>query len=115
MPKSQPPKAALKRRRSAVVGALLSGLGRIAAELHSYGRDEPSKPWPDILPTLPLHRLSDSIALPASQVHVDSLFILETVFTPVILGKPRRGSTFFSKTFATLSQPILFCTGELLS
>ena len=115
MPKSQPSKAALKRRRSAVMGALLSGLGRIAAELHSYGRDDPSKPWPDILPTLPLHPLSDSIALPASQVHVDSLFIHEAVLMPVILGKQRRGSTFFRKMSATLSQPILFCTSELFS
>ena len=116
MPKSQPQKAALKRRRSTAVGILLSGLGRIAAELHSYGRtllDEPSKPWPDVFPTLLPHHLSDSIVLPASQVHVDCLFILEIVFTQVILGKQRRGSTSFSKTFATVSQPILFCTGEL--
>lgn len=62
---------------------LLSGLGRIAANLNCYGtlRDEPLKPMlkllqmPDVLPTLQLH-----------QVRVYSFFILETVF--MILGKP---------------------------
>ena len=108
------------------MGILLSGLGRIAADLHSYGTlpDEPLKPWlkllqmPDVLPTLPLHRVSNSVAPPASQVHVNCSFILETIFTPVILGKQMqgrgpRGSTSCSKTLATLSQPI-FCRGELL-
>jgi len=61
------------------VGILLSGLGRIAADLHSYGTlsDEPLKSlrMPDVLPTLPLHRVSDSIAPPACQVHVICLFI----------------------------------------
>lgn len=62
MHKSQVQKTTLKRRRLAAVGILLSGLERIAADLHSYGTlpDEPSKP---------LHCLSDSVALPA-RVHV---------------------------------------------
>ena len=89
MPKSQPRKTALKGRRAAAVDILLSGLGRIAAVLHSYERtllDEPS-----VLSTLPLHHLSDFVALPASQVHVDFLFILETIFMPLILGKQKKG------------------------
>jgi hypothetical protein len=60
------------------VGILLSGLGRIAADLHSYGTlpDETLKPWlkfrmPDVFPTLPTYRVSDSIAPPYSQVHLD--------------------------------------------
>lgn len=65
------------------MGILLSGLGRIAADLHSYGTlsDEPLKPWlkslrmPDVLPTLPLDRVSDSVAPPASQVHFICLFV----------------------------------------
>jgi hypothetical protein len=126
MPKSQPQKKTQKRRRSAM-GILLSGLGQIAADLHSYGTlpDEPLKPWlkllqtPDILPTLPLHCVSDSVAPPASQVHIDCSFILETIFTPVILGKQMqgrgpRGSSSYSKTLAALSQqPIFFCTSEI--
>jgi hypothetical protein len=56
------------------VGILLSGLERIAAALHSFGTlpHEPLEPWllrmPDVLPTLPLHCVSDSVAPPASQV-----------------------------------------------
>ena len=66
MPRSQPQKTTLKRRRSAAVSVLLAGLGQIAADLHSYGTlpDKPSKPWPDVSLTLPVHH-------PASQVHVN--------------------------------------------
>jgi hypothetical protein len=73
MLKSQPQKTTLRRRGSAV-GILLSGLEGIAAALHSFGTlpHEPLKPWllrmPDVLPTLPLHCVSDSVAPPASQV-----------------------------------------------
>ena len=113
-------KTTLKRRRSAV-GILLSGLGRIAADLHSYGTlpDEPLKllRMPDTLPTSPFYRVSDSVVPPASQVQVNCSFILEIIFTPMILGKQMqgrgpRGSTSCSKTLATLSQPI-FCTSEI--
>lgn len=46
------------------------------------------------------------------------LFILEIIFTPVVLGKQMRGrgprgSTSCGKTLATFSQPV-FCTGEIL-
>jgi hypothetical protein len=61
------------------VGVLLSGLGRIAADLHSYGTlsDEPLKSlrMPDVFQVLPLHRVSDSVAPPASQVQVICLFV----------------------------------------
>lgn len=96
MLKSQPQKTMLKKRRRSAVGILLSGLERIARDLHSYGTlpCEPLKPqlnllrMPDVLPTLPLHRVSDSIvAAEASQVHIDCSFMLETIFTSVILGK----------------------------
>ena len=123
MPKSQPQKATLKRRWG--MDILLSGLGRIAADLNSYGTlwDEHLKPslkllqMPDVLPTLQLHRVSDSVAPPASQVHIYCSFILETIFTPVILGKQMqdrgpRGLTPFRKTLAALSRPIC-CTGEI--
>lgn len=127
MLKSQPQKTMLKRRRirRSAVDILLSGLGQIAADLHSYGTfpDEPLKPclkllrMPDVLPTLPLHRVSDSVALPASQVHIDCSFILETILTLANLGKQmqgrgHQGSTSCIKTLAILSQSI-FCTGEI--
>jgi hypothetical protein len=118
MLKSQPQKTKLKKRRTAAVGILLSGLGRIAAGLHSYGAlpDEP-KPlrMPDLLPTLPLHRVSDSVAPPASQVRVDCMNV-ETLFMPVILGKQMQDSgprgSISCKALATLTQ-LIFCTGKI--
>jgi len=120
MPKCQPRKTTLKGRRSSV-GILLSGLERIAAGLHSYGTlSDERRPclkllrMPGVLPTLPLHCISDSVALPASEVHVDCSFVLETILTLVILenqmqGRGLRGSTSCSKTLATVSQR----TGEI--
>ena len=74
------------------MGILLSGLERIAAGLHSYGTlSDERRPWlellrmPGILPTLPLHCISDSVAPQASEVHVDCSFVLETILTIVIL------------------------------
>ena len=74
------------------MGILLSGLEHIAAGLHSYGTlSDDHRPWlellrmPGVLPTLPLHCISDSIAPPASEVHVDCLLVLETILTLVIL------------------------------
>jgi hypothetical protein len=69
MPKSQPQKTTLKRKRA--VDILLSGLRRIAADLQSYGT---LPDMPNVLPTLP-------VAPSSSQVHVDCSFILETIFT----------------------------------
>jgi hypothetical protein len=59
------------------VGILLSGLERIAADLRSYATlpDEPLKPW----------LKSDSVAPPASEVHIDCSFILlEMIFSQCI-------------------------------
>ena len=125
MLKSQTLQKKLKRRRSAV-GTLLSGLGWIAADLHSYGTllDETLKPWlkfwmPNILPTLPTYRISHSVAPPIQSSSSQLLFILEIIFMPVILGKQMQGrgpwgSTSCSKMLATFSQLVFFCTGEIL-
>jgi hypothetical protein len=91
MPKSQPQKTTLKRRRLAAVRHLVSGLKQIAAVLQSCATlpDEPLKLLPDILPTLPLHCLSDSIALQACQGKFNRLLILETIIYPTDFRKTK--------------------------
>ena len=117
MLKSQRPKKSLKRKRSAV-DVLLCGLGRIVADLHSYGTlsDEPLKPLQmlNVPPALPLQHVSNSFAPPASQVQVICLFVhtLDYIYASD-LGKQMQGrgprrSTSCSKTLTTLS-----CTGEI--